>query len=74
MAATGVDAFGAFWVLRESDYGDRRVGFLLRKATQRDTAGLDRAWFLSASRQIWLNAGDPEVYFKPEKAIAARSR
>lgn len=74
LAATGVDAFGAYWVLRESDYGDRRVGFLLRKAKQRDSAGLDRAWFLSASREIWLNSGDPEVYFQPAQAIDARQR
>jgi len=31
LAGAGVDAYGAYWVLRESDYGDRRVGFLLRK-------------------------------------------
>jgi hypothetical protein len=72
MAAAGVDDFGAYWVLEASDYGDRRVGFLLRKASDKDAAGLNRAWFPGASRQIWLNSGDAEVYFSREKAVAAR--
>lgn len=74
MVASGVDEFGAYWVLQAKDYGDRRVGFLLHKEKERDAAGLERAWFPPAARQVWLNSGDGEVYFSREKAIGARGR
>jgi len=62
------DEFGPYWTLNDLNFPSRTVRFGIQYREEPLDA---RSFPLSQGREVWINAGDPKVYFSREEAIAA---
>jgi len=74
MPATGNDDFGAFWVLNDLAFRNGLVNFAVREVGRRSDQSPQRTFRVSEGHEVWINDGDPKIYFSRSEAVAAQAR
>ena len=78
---TGQDDFGVYWVLKDTNFRDGRVTYIIRRrdpildvGDEKEQFGEDKSWLLADSHQAWVNSLQPAVYLTKEEALAAQRK
>jgi len=75
MMPTGKDGFGVYWVVKASEFRNAKVNYIIHKGDSKEQCAKDIAFFPEAQgREVFVNSGDCETYFKAEDAIKARKK
>jgi len=72
MPPTGKDAFGIYWFLKEKDFENGRVNYIIHKGDKKDQCNKDMFWLIKESKEAWVISGDCKVYMTKEAALAAK--
>ena len=73
MMPTGKDGFGVYWFVKASEFRNGKVNYIIHKGDSKEQCAKDIAWFPETQgREVFVNSGDCETYFKAEDAIKAR--
>jgi hypothetical protein len=71
MPPTGKDTFGVYWFLKEKDFENGRVNYIIHKGDKKDQCNKDMYWMIKESKQAWVVSGDCKVYTNKVAAEAA---
>lgn len=74
MMPTGKDGFGVYWFVKASDFRNGKVNYIIHKGDSKEQCGKDIAFFVEQGREVFVNNGDCNTYFKVDEAIAARKK
>jgi len=74
MPPTGKDAFGIYWFLKEKDFENGRVNYIIHKGDKKDQCNKDMFWLIKDSKEAWVISGDCKVYMTKEAALAAQKK
>lgn len=75
MMPTGKDGFGAYWFVKENEFRNGKINYIIHKGDTKEQCGKDIAWFVQTQgREVFVNSGDCETYFKAEDASRARKK
>jgi hypothetical protein len=74
MPPTGKDDFGVYWYLKEKDFENGRVNYIIHKGDKKDQCNKDMFWLIKDSKEAWVISGDCKVYMTKEAALAARKK
>lgn len=75
MMPTGKDGFGAYWFVKASEFRNGKVNYIIHKGDSKEQCAKDVAWFIETQgREVFVNSGDCNTYFKAEDAINARKK
>lgn len=72
MKPTGKDGFGVYWQVKADEFRNTKVNYIIHKGDTKDQGGKDMFWFLPQGRQVFVNQGDPNIYFAVDEAMKAR--
>ena len=62
MPPTGKDTFGVYWFLKEKDFENGRVNYIIHKGDKKDQCNKDMFWLIKESKEAWVVSGDCKVY------------
>lgn len=75
MMPTGKDGFGVYWFVKISEFRNGKINYIIHKGDTKEQCGKDIAWFVETQgREVFVNSGDCNTYFKAEDAINARKK
>jgi hypothetical protein len=75
MMPTGKDGFGVYWFVKVSEFRNGKINYIIHKGDTKEQCGKDIAWFVETQgREVFVNNGDCNTYFKAEDAINARKK
>jgi hypothetical protein len=75
MKPTGKDGFGVYWIVKANEFRNGKVNFIIHKGDSKDQCGKDISWFVETQgREVFVNTGDCNTYFKAEDAVIARKK
>ena len=75
MMPTGKDGFGVYWFVKANEFRNGKVNYIIHKGDSKEQCGKDIAWFVETQgREVFVNGGDCNTYFKAEDAINARKK
>jgi len=75
MMPTGKDGFGVYWFVKVSEFRNGKINYIIHKGDTKEQCGKDIAWFVETQgREVFVNSGDCNTYFKAEDAINARKK
>ena len=75
MAPSGKDGFGVYWFVKASEFRNGKINYIIHKGDTKEQCGKDITWFVETQgREVFVNSGDCNTYFKAEDAIAARKK
>jgi hypothetical protein len=75
MMPTGKDGFGVYWFVKVNEFRNGKINYIIHKGDTKEQCGKDIAWFVETQgREVFVNNGDCNTYFKAEDAIAARKK
>jgi len=73
MAPTGKDGFGVYWFVKESEFRNGKVNYIIHKADIKEQCGKDIAFFPKVQgREVFVNSGDCTTWFSADEAMKAR--
>ena len=61
-AMSGKDAWGIYWFLKEKDFENGRVNYIIHKGDKKDQCNKDMFWLIKDSKEAWVVSGDCKVY------------
>jgi len=62
MPPTGKDAWGIYWFLKEKDFENGRVNYIIHKGDKKDQCNKDMFWLIKDGKEAWVVSGDCKVY------------
>jgi len=71
---TGKDTFGVYWFLKEKDFENGRVNYIIHKGDKKDQCNKDMFWVIKEGKQAWVVSGDCKVYLNRVTAEAAQKK
>ena len=71
---TGKDTFGVYWFLKEKDFENGRVNYIIHKGDKKDQCNKDMFWLIKESKEAWVVSGDCKVYMTRLAAEAAQKK
>jgi hypothetical protein len=74
MPPTGADTFGIYWFLKEKDFENGRVNYIIHKGDKKDQCNKDMFWLIKESKEAWVISGDCKVYMTKLEAQAAQKK
>jgi len=75
MMPTGKDGFGVYWFVKASEFRNGKVNYIIHKGDSKEQCAKDVAFFPETQgREVFVNSGDCETYFKAEDATSARKK
>jgi hypothetical protein len=75
MMPTGKDGFGVYWLVKVSEFRNGKINYIIHKGDTKEQCGKDIAWFVETQgREVFVNNGDCNTYFKAEDAVDARKK
>jgi hypothetical protein len=74
MPPTGKDTFGVYWFLKEKDFENGRVNYIIHKGDKKDQCNKDMFWVIKEGKQAWVVSGDCKVYLNRVAAEAAQKK
>jgi hypothetical protein len=72
MKPTGKSDFGVYWQFDADEFTNGKANYIIHKGDAKDQCGRDMFWMIKDGKQIWVNAGDCNVYLSREDALKAR--
>jgi hypothetical protein len=75
MKPTGKDGFGVYWFVKVNEFRNGKINYIIHKGDIKEQCGKDIAWFVETQgREVFVNSGDCNTYFKAEDAVNARNK
>lgn len=72
MMPTGKDGFGVYWHVDADHFHDGKVNYIIHKGDTKDQCGKDMNWLIKDGKEVWVNAGDCNLYMSKDAALKAR--
>lgn len=72
MKPTGKDGYGVYWQVKADNFRNGKYNYIIHKGDTKDQCGKDMHWFPDKGNQVFVNAGDCNMYFSAEDAVKAR--
>jgi len=72
MRPGGKDDFGVYWLIPANEFDNGRVNYIIHRGDAKDQGGKDMFWLIKNGKEIWVNAGDSNVYMSKDDAMKAR--
>ncbi len=69
MKPSGQDAFGLYWVIDASEFGNGRVNYIIHKGDKKEQSNQDKFFLIKDTREAWVISGDNAVYKTKEEAL-----
>ncbi|WP_137936047.1 pullulanase-associated domain-containing protein [Chitinivorax sp. B] len=70
---SGKDDFGVYWQRKVAEFGKSGVVYyIIHKGDRKEQGGKDMQFDTKQTREIWVNAGDRNIYLSLEAALKAR--
>lgn len=70
---TGKTDFGVYWHVKLEDFPGGKVNYIIHKGDNKDQGGKDQQFDGNATKEIWVNNGDRNIYTSLEDAKKARA-
>lgn len=75
MKPTGKDSYGVYWIVKANEFRNGKVNYIIHKGDSKEQCGKDISWFIETQgREVFVNSGDCNTYFKAEDAVSARKK
>ena len=71
MEPTGTDGFGAYWIVKASEFGNTKVNYIIHNGDTKECEK-DSTWIVPQGKQAFINARDCTAYFSLEEAMKNR--
>jgi hypothetical protein len=71
---TGKDSFGVYWFLKEKDFENGRVNYIIHKGDKKDQCNKEMFWLIKDSKEAWVVSGDCKVYMNRVTAEEAAKK
>jgi Bacterial pullanase-associated domain len=68
----GTDDFGAYWLIPANEFDNGKVNYIIHRGDSKDQGGKDMSWLIKNGKEIWVNAGDSNIYMSKDDAVKAR--
>ncbi len=70
---TGKDGFGVYWFVKQNEFRNGKINYIIHKGDTKEQCGKDIAWFVATQgREVFVNAKDCNTYYTAADAIKAR--
>ena len=70
---SGKNDFGVYWTIKLDDFVKGRVNYIIHKGDSKEQGGRDMAFDGNASKEIWVNSGDRNIYTALAEAQKGRA-
>lgn len=67
----GKDDFGVYWVFNANEFDNGKVNYIIHRGDSKEQGGKDMSWLIKNGKEIWVNAGDNNVYMSKDDALKA---
>ncbi|SFZ77908.1 pullulanase-associated domain-containing protein [Chitinimonas taiwanensis] len=69
----GCDAFGVYFTQPLAKFGSSgKVNYIIHKGDVKEQGAKDMSFDSAKGKEVWINSGDPKIYFSKDEAVAAK--
>jgi hypothetical protein len=73
MPPTGTDGFGVYWLVKQNEFRNGKINYIIHKGDSKEQCAKDIAWFVETQgREVFVNSGDCNTYYSADEAMKAR--
>lgn len=72
MMPSGKSDLGVYWHIKADEFRNTKVNYIIHKGDTKDQCGKDMFFSTTQGKEIFVNAGDCNIYFSKDEALKAR--